>query len=216
MTRLEPERLHDAHGVGGGATDVAFGLHFGRGVDIGDHRHAGIGLAQGAHIGASDRGRKRTAGAAIGDQHHLVGIEQLRGLGHEMHAALHDDLGVGLRRLAGELERVADHVGDAMEDLRRHVIVRQHDGVARALEIVDGLDVRGKARPLDRRDDARYALVEMRRLARDLRRIGEVGQDAGWDCNLRPACADRRAFLKPCHRTRPPVTYNAHNEHIWR
>ena len=61
--------------------------------------------------------------------------------------------------LAGELQRVADHVGDAMEDLRRHVVVRQDDGVARALQIVDGLDVRREARPLDGRNDARHALV---------------------------------------------------------
>jgi hypothetical protein len=114
---------------------------------------------------------------AASEQHRLVGIEQLRGLGHEVHAALHDDLGVGLRRLAGELERVADHVGDAMEDLRRHVVVRQHHGVARTLEVVDGLDVRSEARPLDRRDRSRHALVQMRGRPRHLRRIGEVGQE---------------------------------------
>ena len=102
-----------------------------------------------------------------------------------MHAALDDDVGVGLGRLAGELKRVADHVGDAMEDLRRHVVVRQHDGVARALQLVDGLDVGRKARPLDRRDDARHALVKMRGLARDLRRIGEVGQERGRKRRLR-------------------------------
>ena len=113
-----------------------------------------------------------------------------------MHAALHDDLGVGLRRLAGELERVADHVGDAMEDLRRHVVMRQHDGVARALQIVDGLDVRGEARPLDRRDDPRHALVKMRGLARHLRRIGEVRQKL-WGKRLRCAFAGSPVLGKP-------------------
>ncbi len=118
-----------------------------------------------------------------------------------MHAALHDDLGVGLGGLAGELERVADHVGDAMEDLGRHVVVRQHHGVARALEVVDGFDVRGEARPLDRRNDARYALVKMRGLPRHLRRIGEVWQELGderhlWRCLAAKPCAvDRRHLV---------------------
>ena len=170
------EQLDHAHGVRRGAGDVGLGLHFGRGVDVGHHRHAGIGLAQRAHVGAGDGAGKRAAGSGVGDQHHLVRVEQLRGLGHEMHAALHDDIGIALGRLAGELERVADDVGNAMEDFRRHVVVGEHHGVARALQLVDGLDVRGEARPLDGRDHTGYALIEMRRLARHLWRVGEIGQ----------------------------------------
>ena len=63
-----------------------------------------------------------------------------------MHAALHDDLGIGLRGLTGKLQRVADHVGDAMEDLWRHIVVREHDGVARPLQVIDRLDV-GRKKP---------------------------------------------------------------------
>src|SRR5262249_51665072 len=101
---------------------------------------------------------------------------QLRGLGHEVHAPLDDDLGVGLGRLTGELERIADHVGDAMEDLGRHVVMREHDGVARPFKLIDGVNVGSESWPLDRRDDARYALVKMRGVTRDLRRVGEVRQ----------------------------------------
>ena len=93
-----------------------------------------------------------------------------------MHAALHDDVGVALGRLAGELERVADHIGNAMEDLRRHVVVGKHDGVAGPLQLVDGLDVRREARPLDGRDHPRHLLVKMGGLARHLRGVGEIGQ----------------------------------------
>ena len=49
-----------------------------------------------------------------------------------MHAALHDDVGVDLARLARELERIADEIGDAIVDFRRLVVVRQDDGVALA------------------------------------------------------------------------------------
>jgi hypothetical protein len=66
-------------------------------------------------------------------------------------------------------------IGDAVVDLRRLVVVRQDDGVARALlEVVDRLHVGRHHRPLDRRDDVLDALVEMRGLAGDLVGIGEI------------------------------------------
>ncbi len=145
-----------------------------RGVDVGDDRHAGIGLAQHAHVLGRDGGGQRAAGPEVGDEHRLVGIEQLRGLGHEVHARLHDDLGIGARRFLGELQAVATDVADAVEDLRRHVVVRQDDGVALLLQVVDGLDERRELRPLERRDDLRHPGVEGLHLASQLRR--EFGQ----------------------------------------
>jgi hypothetical protein len=100
---LDPKRLDHAHRVGRGAADVGLSLDLRRGIDIGHHRHAGIGFAERPHVGAGDGGRQRAAGPRVGDQHQLVGAEQLRGLGHEMHAALDDDLGVGLGSLARKL-----------------------------------------------------------------------------------------------------------------
>ena len=67
-----------------------------------------------------------------------------------MHAALDDDVGIDLGRLARELERVADEIGDAIVDFRRLVIVRQDDRVALLLERVDRLDVGREERPFDR------------------------------------------------------------------
>ena len=168
--RVLAEALDHLHRVRRGAADVALRLHVGRGVDIGDDRDAGIALAQQPHVGAGDRGGERAAGPHVRDQHQLVGIEQLRGLGHEVDAALDDDVGVGLRRLLGELQRVADDVGDAMEDLRRLVVVRQDHRVAGLLEVVDRLDVGRHHRPFDRRDDVLDLRVEVRRLARRPRR----------------------------------------------
>ncbi len=169
------EALDHAHGVGRGAADVALGLHVGGGVDIGDDRHARICLAQQPHIGAGDRLGKAAAGAHVGDEHGLFRIQQLGGLGHEVHAALDDDFLVHHGRLAGELQRIADDVGNAMVDFRRLVIMRQDDRVALLLELVDPPHVRRMHRPLDGGDVVLHLFVEMRGFARDLLRVGKIG-----------------------------------------
>ena len=128
------EALDDLAGVARGAADVALGLHRGRGVDVGHDRHAGPALAQQPHVGGGDRGGERAAGAQVGDQHALGGIEELGGLGHEVDAGQHDHLGIDLHGFAGERQAVADDVGHAVEDLRRLVVVGEDDGVALALE----------------------------------------------------------------------------------
>jgi hypothetical protein len=43
------------------------------------------------------------------------GLRILRGLRHEVHAALHDGAGLHLAGLDGELQRVADDIGDAVK-----------------------------------------------------------------------------------------------------
>ena len=90
----------------------------------------------------------------------LSRVEQLGRLGHEMHAGEHDDVRLDRHRLAGKRQAVADDVGDAVEDLRRLVIVRQDDGVSLPLEVKDGLDIVGEGRPFDGRNDAPHAVVE--------------------------------------------------------
>ena len=94
-----------------------------------------------------DRVGQRAAGAEIGDQDRLLGREDRRGLGHEVHAAERDDLGFGARAFAREAERVAHEVGDVL-DLGPLVVVGEDDGVARACELADlGLerrDLRGR------------------------------------------------------------------------
>ena len=90
---------------------------------------------------------ERAARCKVGDQHGLFGIEQLCRLGHEVNAGEHDDVGIDLGGFAGEQQAVADDIGDAMKDLRRLVVVRQHHGVAPALQFEDGVDVVGEGRP---------------------------------------------------------------------
>ena len=60
----------------------------------------------------------------------------------------------------GELQAVAANVADAVEDFRRHVVVRQDGRVALLLERVDRLDQRRVVRPLERRDDMLHALIK--------------------------------------------------------
>ena len=92
-----------------------------------------------------------------------------------MHAALHDHLGVGRRRELGELQAVAHIVGDAMVDLGRLIIMREDDGAALFLELVDRLHVRRVERPFDGRHDPGDALIEMRRRRLDLGRPVQPG-----------------------------------------
>ena len=96
----------------------------------------------------------------VGDQHRLRRVEQLRRLGHEMDAGHDDDARLARRRLARQRQAVADDVGDAVEDLRRLVVVREDDRVALALEPQDRLDVGLEGRPFDRRDDAAHPVIE--------------------------------------------------------
>ena len=70
------------------------------------------------------------------DEHRLVRAEHLRRLGHEVHAAEHDRARVGAGRDAGQRERVADVVGDVL-DQRILVVVRQDDRVAFPRQPVD-------------------------------------------------------------------------------
>ena len=127
-------RVDHGFRVTAGAAVIALGLDLGGGVDVADDHGAGVlGLPCAKLVGV-DRGGQRAAGVQVRDQHGLVGRQDDRGLGHEMHAAKHDHLGVGLGRLARESERVAHIVGDVLH-LGHLVVVGQDDGPALAGEI---------------------------------------------------------------------------------
>ena len=108
--------------------DVGAGVHVGHRHDVvGDAGllHGGPGvldLPQPGHVG------HRAAGGEVGEDHLLLGRGQDVGrLGHEVHAAEHDELRVRPgRRLAGELEGVAGDVGE-LDDLVALVVVAEHE-----------------------------------------------------------------------------------------
>ena len=157
---LDAERLDDLQRVARGAADVGFRLHRRRGVDIGDDGHAGIALAHQPHVLRGDGVGQRTAGREVRDQHGLFRVQQLGRLGHEVHAGQHDDVGIDLGGFARQQQAVADDVGDAVEDFRRLVVVREDDGVAASLQLEDGVDVVGEGGPFGRRDDPLDPVIE--------------------------------------------------------
>ena len=113
--------------------------------------------------------RQRAAGGEIGDQHRLFGVQKLRRLGHEMHAGEDDHIGLDMHRLARQRQAVADNVGDAMENLRRLVIMREHHRIAAALQRHDGVDIGGVEGPLDCRNGAAHPRIKAIRFARQRR-----------------------------------------------
>jgi hypothetical protein len=64
------------------------------------------------------------------------GIDQLGGLGHEPDPAEDDQPGAHRTGLAGELQRVADEVGDVV-DVRNLVVVGEDDRANRGLQVAD-------------------------------------------------------------------------------
>jgi hypothetical protein len=133
---LGRQRVHDLDRVGGGAADVALGFHLGGGVDVGDHRGAGMLGLPGAQLVGVDRVGQRAAGAGVGDDHPLVRGQELGGLRHEV------DPGEDDRRLRcrggepGERQRVPDVIGDVL-DLGPLIVVRQDHRVALGGEPAD-------------------------------------------------------------------------------
>ncbi len=158
---LDAERLDHGPRIARRAADVGFGLHRGRRVHVSDDRDPGIALPQQPDVFGRDRIRQRTAGAAIRDQHRLGRIEQFGGLGHEVNAGEHDDIGFDMHRLARQSETVADDVGHAVEDLGRLVVMREDDGVAVPLQREDRVDIACEGRPFDRGDRMTYFCVEL-------------------------------------------------------
>ena len=133
---LEAPLQHHA-GVGGGADDAvvaaAVGLEAGRRVDVGDGDDigdaglfelvpAGVDVVGGGHVGHG------AAGGHVGQHHDLVGAgEDVRRLGHEVHAAEDDVLLVALLGgPAGQLQRVAAVVGE-LDDVLALVVVAEDD-----------------------------------------------------------------------------------------
>src|SRR5262249_24998948 len=89
-----------------------------------------------AQLIGRDRGGERAARLEIWDEHGLVRAEDGCSLGHEVDAAEHDRVGVGLRGLAREAERVTDVVSHVLH-VGHLVVVREDDCAALTCEGLD-------------------------------------------------------------------------------
>ena len=119
---LAEDVIDDRDRVRRRAAVVGLGLDLGGRVDVHDDDRAGVARLPLAQLGRRDRIGQRAAGIQIRDQDALVGAQDGSGLGHEVHAAEDDRLGVGRGRALGEPQRVADIVGHVL-DLGQLVVV---------------------------------------------------------------------------------------------
>ena len=95
------DRLDDLDGVGRRAADVGLGLHLGGRVDVGDDDGARVLGLPGAQLVGGDGVGQRAAGVRVRHQHRLLGRQDLRRLGHEVHAREDDRRGARWPRRCG-------------------------------------------------------------------------------------------------------------------
>src|SRR5579859_214766 len=126
----------DRLGVGRGDDDVRLRLHIGRAIDVGDGDMIRARLAELAEFLGRAAVFERAAGGHVGQQHGLVRADDLGDLAHEADAAEHDDVGIGGRRLARQIQRIADEVSEIL-DLSVLIIVRENNRVAFFLETLN-------------------------------------------------------------------------------
>ena len=129
-------RLYDLQGIGRGAAHIRQGFHPDRSIDVRNHLVAGIFRLESRESGRIARFCQRTSRFEIRKQHLLFRREHLGRLCHEMHAGEEDDPGVGLLRLDGERQRIAQEIGYFLHFGQR-IVVRQDNGVLLAFEPLD-------------------------------------------------------------------------------
>ena len=85
-----------------------------------------------------------------------------------MHTGLNDNLGIALGGLTGQSEAVADIVANAVENLGRHIVMRQDHSILLGLQPIDRRDQRGLQPPFQRRDPCLDLFPQRARLRLDL------------------------------------------------
>ena len=133
---LAPDVLDDLHGVRGGAAEVGLRLDLGGGVHVHHHDRPGVLCLPGSQLVGGDGVGQRAAGPQVWQQHGLLGTQDRRRLGHEVHAAEGDHRRVAGSGLTGERERVPEEIRHVL-DLRALVVVRKDDRVALAGEFAN-------------------------------------------------------------------------------
>ena len=104
------------------------------GVDVAHHLVAGMLVLKLLEVLGAARVGKRAASGEVGTQHGLVGRQELTGFSHEVNAAHHHNLGVGLGSLASQCERVAHKVGNVL-DVAHGVVVCENYSVLLLAEV---------------------------------------------------------------------------------
>jgi hypothetical protein len=126
---IRRDRGHHIDGIRRSAADVGLGLHRCGGVDVADDRSSRVLRLPLAQLLGCDGLGEAAAGALVGDQHRFVVAQDLRRLGHEVHAAEHDDRGIDFGGHPRQRQRITHVVGDVL-DLGQLVVVGEDHGVA--------------------------------------------------------------------------------------
>ena len=99
---VEGNGVDDLDRVTRRAAVVALRLHLGGRVYVGDDDSAGMFCLPFAELFRIDGRRERATRSEIRQQHRLLRRENRRRLRHEVDAAEHDDVGLGLRGFAAQ------------------------------------------------------------------------------------------------------------------
>ena len=94
--------LDDFHRVAAGANHVAQRLHRRAAIDVGDGPEIRVGLLQRGQLVRRTAFFERTAGVLVRQHDNFLRVQNLRRLGHEMHAAEHNHVRVRLWPPAGK------------------------------------------------------------------------------------------------------------------
>ena len=96
----------------------------------------GVRFAEGLEFFRRAAVLEAASGVHVGQDDDLFGAENLRRVGHEFDAAEGDHVGVGFRRLARQLEAVADEIGEVL-NVGGLVVMRQDNRVLLLAEAID-------------------------------------------------------------------------------
>ncbi len=105
---------HDLDRIAAGADDVRERLHLCRAVDVGDDVELGMFFFKFSQLFGGAALFQAAAGAGIGQDDGPLRVQYFGGFGHEVDSAEEDDPCIGFGGLAGEPERIADIVRNAL------------------------------------------------------------------------------------------------------
>ncbi len=126
----------DLFGGGRRHDDVGQRLHLGRTVDVAQRNMIGMRLAERLELGRGATVLQAASRVHVRQHDNLVRGQNFRRFRHEADAAERDDIRVRLRRLARQLQRIPDEIGQVL-NLGRLVVMSQDDGVALLAQPVD-------------------------------------------------------------------------------
>ena len=112
-------------------------LHRRRRVHVAHHQVVGMLVLESLQVLGLARVGQRASRSGVGAEHHLLRRQQLARLRHEVNAAHHDDLCIGISRLTGQGERVAHEVGHLLH-LAHRVVVGQDHSILLFRQLSDG------------------------------------------------------------------------------